>query len=207
MSEEKPNIDTLKPKLFIVDDDKHILEAFTLLFEDEYEVKTCQNLKEAVDHVTNDEFDVILLDVELGPDKGLDLLPVIDNKQNKPEVIMISGHEKSHYIVPSMRFGVRDYLVKPIEKDRLKEEVRKALLHKKETLLYEGIKLNRKSAEKLTHRELKIIKLLYDGNKRVDIARMLSLKDSTVRIIVYRSLRKLGAKHVQEAFKMLLHKS
>ena len=132
---------------------------------------------------------------------------MIDNKQNKPEVIMISGHEKSHYIVPSMRFGVRDYLVKPIEKDRLKEEVRKALLHKKETLLYEGIKLNRKSAEKLTHRELKIIKLLYDGNKRVDIARMLSLKDSTVRIIVYRSLRKLGAKHVQEAFKMLLHKS
>ena len=204
MSEEKANIGTPKPKLLIVDDDKHILEAFTLLFEDEYEVKTCQNLKEAVDHVTNDEFDVILLDVELGPDKGLDLLPVIDNMQNKPEVIMISGHEKSHYIVPSMRFGVRDYLVKPIDKDLLRKEVRKALLHKNETLLYEGIKLNRKSAEKLTHRELKIIKLLYEGNKRVDIARMLNLKDATVRSIVHRVLRKLGVKHAQEAFKIIL---
>ena len=49
MSEEKANIGTPKPKLLIVDDDNHILEAFTLLFEDEYEVKTCQNLKEAVD--------------------------------------------------------------------------------------------------------------------------------------------------------------
>ena len=173
MSEEKPNIDTLKPKLFIVDDDKHILEAFTLLFEDEYEVETCSVLKEAVDQVTNNEIDVILLDVELGHDNGMDLLPVIKSKQNRTEVIMISAHEKSYYIVPSMYHGARQYLPKPIDREVLQAEVENALWdkrHKKKETM--DIRVNREIAEDLDEREVMAFKLSYIRTTDIEIAKI-----------------------------------
>ncbi|MDU5105800.1 response regulator [Clostridium sp.] len=69
--------------------------------------------------------DVILLDIQMPGRQGLDILKDIRNKGVNGKFIIISGYSNFDYAKKAIRYGVKDYLLKPIEEEELLEIVLK----------------------------------------------------------------------------------
>lgn len=82
------------------------------------------NVKEGVRLIEEQSPDLIFLDVEMPDGSGFDLIKAIG--KNNIRVIFISGHKNNDYALTAFEFGGLDYLLKPIEADRLKEAIDKA---------------------------------------------------------------------------------
>jgi two-component system response regulator DcuR len=65
--------------------------------------------------------DLVLLDIYMQKDNGLDLLPVIRQMPNNVDVIMISSASDMPAIKKALRYGVVDYLIKPFQFTRFQE--------------------------------------------------------------------------------------
>lgn len=71
--------------------------------------------------------DVVLLDVRLAADSGLDYLPTLVARSEPPSVIVITAHGSERLAVQAIKAGAFDYLSKPFEIDELRVTVRNAL--------------------------------------------------------------------------------
>ncbi|PLL96581.1 two-component system response regulator DcuR, partial [Klebsiella michiganensis] len=67
------------------------------------------------------EIDLVLLDVYMQQDSGLDLLPAIRASGRAIDVIMITSAADAATVQASMRYGVVDYLIKPFQFPRFEE--------------------------------------------------------------------------------------
>lgn len=65
--------------------------------------------------------DLVLLDIYMQKDNGLDLLPIIRQMPNNVDVIMISSASDMPAIKKALRYGVVDYLIKPFQFTRFQE--------------------------------------------------------------------------------------
>ena len=105
-----------RPEVLIVDDDTRLcnsLKAF--LGTQEYEITTVYGGKEAIELLTKDEFDLILLDLMMPDVSGDQVIDYINSQQLKPMVIVMTGYPSTDSVVESLRKGVYDYLRKPFE--------------------------------------------------------------------------------------------
>ncbi len=66
------------------------------------------------------EIDLVLLDVYMQQDSGLDLLPTIRESGRAIDVIMITSAADAATVQTAMHYGVVDYLIKPFQFPRLK---------------------------------------------------------------------------------------
>ncbi|MEJ5078070.1 two-component system response regulator DcuR [Erwinia sp. MYb535] len=80
-------------------------------------------LQQAKDLVLNSELavDLILLDVYMQQDNGLDLLPALREAKRPVDVIVISSAADAATIKQSLHYGVVDYLIKPFQFSRFEE--------------------------------------------------------------------------------------
>ena len=78
---------------------------------------TASTLQQAKDMVLNNQLpiDLILLDVYMQQDNGLDLLPELRNARRPVDVIVISSAADAKTIKKSLNYGVVDYLIKPFQ--------------------------------------------------------------------------------------------
>ena len=83
------------------------------------------------DHAT--EIDLLLLDVYMQQDSGLDLLPVIRASGRPIDVIMITSAADAATLQTAIHYGVVDYLIKPFQFPRF-EEALTGWLHKKKLM-------------------------------------------------------------------------
>ncbi len=81
------------------------------------------SLQQAKELVLNPEhpIDLILLDVYMQMENGLDLLPVLRSAQRQIDVIIISSASDAETIRKSLHYGVVDYLIKPFQFGRFEE--------------------------------------------------------------------------------------
>ncbi|GAB2953199.1 two-component system response regulator DcuR [Hafnia psychrotolerans] len=84
---------------------------------------TASTLQQAKDMVLNTQqpIDLILLDVYMQQDNGLDLLPELRNARRPIDVIVISSAADAKTIKKSLNYGVVDYLIKPFQFSRFEE--------------------------------------------------------------------------------------
>ncbi len=73
------------------------------------------------DTLSGDVYDLILLDIYMQKENGLDLLPVLHNARCKSDVIVISSAADAATIKDSLHYGVVDYLIKPFQASRFEE--------------------------------------------------------------------------------------
>ena len=76
--------------------------------------------------VREDAPDVILLDIRLGNQSGLDLFAELREIDPKILVIFITGQGNADTAIEAMKCGAFDYLVKPLDLDQLKRVVEQA---------------------------------------------------------------------------------
>jgi DNA-binding LytR/AlgR family response regulator len=85
-------------------------------------VAECNDAAEALDILSSNQVDLLLLDIEMPGMTGLDLIKKLGN--NKPLIVFTTA--KKEYAVEAFELNVVDYLVKPISLPRLKQAIDKA---------------------------------------------------------------------------------
>ncbi|MFQ5685878.1 MAG: sigma-54 dependent transcriptional regulator [Candidatus Scalindua sp.] len=128
-----------RPRILIIDDETTItsmLERF--LLQEGYDVDTANDIKEAYARIDHKDFDLLLADIILGSDTGIDLLREINSKKLNCPVVFITGNPNVETASEAVRLGAYDYLPKPVEYETLLRTVKRALQHK--ALIDENIK-------------------------------------------------------------------
>jgi len=114
------------PRILIVDDDRSIrrtLEKF--LGAEGYEVATAQDAPSAISSA--DGSDLMLLDLGLPGGSGFDVLTALSDRDRPPTVVVVTARDDMQSTVKAIQLGAYEYLVKPVDIDRLREVVKRAL--------------------------------------------------------------------------------
>jgi two-component system nitrogen regulation response regulator NtrX len=107
--------------VLIVDDEAEIRDSLeSILHEEGYLVTTAATAAEALELLRDAAYDVVLLDVWLPDRDGLETLTEIRQmeRENVPEVVIISGHGTIEAAVRATKLGAYDFLEKPLSLDR-----------------------------------------------------------------------------------------
>jgi two-component system NtrC family sensor kinase len=114
--------------VLLVDDETAILSSVgATLSGIGYDVHTACTVNEAIKVFANHKIDVVLSDIFLHEDSGLDLLDHIRDRALDVPVILFTGRPDIITAIESVRKGAYDYLLKPLTMERLKGTVKKAL--------------------------------------------------------------------------------
>src|ERR1700727_1867110 len=116
--------------ILIVDDEAEIRESLgEILKEDGYTVTSTSTASEAIVLLRDASYDVMLLDIWLPDRDGLDVLSDVRSleTENKPEVIVISGHATIETAVRATKLGAFDFLEKPLSLERTLIVVKNAI--------------------------------------------------------------------------------
>jgi DNA-binding NtrC family response regulator len=117
----------MKKKVLLVDDEKEFLEVLSERLEVRgFGVETATSGEEALRRIHESEFDVIILDVMIPGDNGIEILKEIKRSSPFIHVIMLTGHAKIDTAIRGMELGAYDYLIKPIEIESLVEKIKMA---------------------------------------------------------------------------------
>jgi DNA-binding NtrC family response regulator len=116
------------PKVLIADDERHIAEGLQMLLAEEgYDVETATDGRKAWDKVSSGEFGLVLADLKMPKMDGLELFANMRESGIDSEIIIITGKGTVASAVEAMRHGAYDYLTKPLDVERLKALIPKAL--------------------------------------------------------------------------------
>src|SRR5215212_7297681 len=108
------------PHVLLVDDDPEQLEWLTEFVKGEgFTVAKANSLRTARIQLTQMRPDVLLTDLQLPDGNGVELVEDLEQRE-ATEVVMITGHATVESAVNALRAGATDYLVKPVEIDRLR---------------------------------------------------------------------------------------
>ncbi len=117
-----------KEVVLVIDDKPNILEVLSgILSEEGYEVKTCGKAEEALENIGEILPDIVVTDLKMPKLNGLELMRRIREIDNHIPVILITAYGTVSSAVQAIKEGAYDYLTKPIDYDRLKILIKRAL--------------------------------------------------------------------------------
>jgi len=115
--------------LFVEDDDALRLTQSLYLQREGFEVVTARDRSQAREELTRQTYNVVVTDLRLGKENGLDVLKDVRDLQPGAEVLVITGYGSVDSAVAVMKEGAYDYLTKPVEPENLVRVIHKALEH------------------------------------------------------------------------------
>nr|WP_252381144.1 response regulator [Desulfovulcanus ferrireducens] len=109
-----------KFSILIVDDEKDFLDTLTKrLRRRNFDVQGVTSGEQALEYLTNDPMDIVILDVKMPGMDGISVLREIKRCFPLVEVFMLTGHASLEAAVEGMKLGAFDYLLKPVGLDEL----------------------------------------------------------------------------------------
>ncbi len=119
--------------ILIIDDDAALCETMErVVARAGHAGQSIGTLKQGLERVRSDMFDVVFLDVRLPDGNGLDVLPDIIQSPHAPEVIVLTGKGDPEGAEMAIAGGVVDYLVKPSSIQNTLEVLERALKYRQE---------------------------------------------------------------------------
>ena len=115
--------------ILVVDDDSELREQIRRLFEREgHRVLAVPDARGAVDRATTGAFDIMLLDIGLGPGPdGYDVCRVLRELRNVMPIIMLTALDSEADAVLGLEAGADDYVTKPFGPAELRSRIRAVL--------------------------------------------------------------------------------
>lgn len=114
--------------VLVVDDDAGVRQSLRLCLEaDGARVLGVASGRAALEALDRGRFDVVLLDLWLGPESGLDLIPEMTRRHANGAIIVITAFASYDSAVDAMKRGATDYLPKPFTPEQVRHAVRRAL--------------------------------------------------------------------------------
>jgi len=112
-------------RVLIVDDDKSILKLIARVLRDEaYAIDTASTGEEARTLALVNDYDGIILDLQLGDRHGFEILQELRRHGRRTPILLYSGRSDTDSIVRGLDAGADDYVVKPVSNEELRARVR-----------------------------------------------------------------------------------
>ncbi len=132
-------------RALVVDDELHARNALQALLAKTGELEivgTCANAFEAIQAIKTERPDVLFLDIQMPKVNGFQLLSMID-EAIMPKVVFVTAYDA--YAIKAFEESAFDYLLKPVQKDRLASTIEKLkrTLHEAQRPVYGGQPIER----------------------------------------------------------------
>lgn len=112
-------------RLLIVEDEKELCDTVAKsLYGAGYEVDTCYDGDEALDYILSDDYDLIVLDLNLPGTDGMDILRELRKKNEETKVLILSARSQIADKVEGLDAGANDYMEKPFHLQELEARIR-----------------------------------------------------------------------------------
>ena len=116
------------PRILIIDDEAAIRESLdTMLTLEGFTVNMASDGAAGIDLLSRNEYDLLLLDLALPGESGMDLLPRIVEMQPNLPVIMITAFGTMGNVVDAIRAGAENFVQKPWDNEKLLADIRTAI--------------------------------------------------------------------------------
>jgi DNA-binding NtrC family response regulator len=127
-----PAGDSCLARILVIDDESAIRESLEVLLTLEgYAVTVAVNGEEGLRTLEQDSFDLLLLDLALPGQSGLELLPLIKERHPDLPVIMITAYGTVDNVVEAVRAGAENFVQKPWDNEKLLADIRSAVARRK----------------------------------------------------------------------------
>jgi DNA-binding NtrC family response regulator len=118
---------SLQPTILIVDDEKHTRDGLRRLLEDEYDTYVAEDIRGAMDVLEREPIDVMLTDLRLGGDDGMQLIERALKLPHPAICIMMTAYGSVDTAVEAMKRGAYDFVTKPLNLDKVEMLIARAL--------------------------------------------------------------------------------
>lgn len=127
---------TKKNKILLVEDNEDIVLTLTELMEHDIDISNAENLEKATKKLTEENFDSIILDLNLPDSIGLNTLKSISDRFPLIPIIIFTGINDEYVGIESIKKGAQDFLIKgKINKDVLLCSLKYAIERKKNEII------------------------------------------------------------------------
>ncbi len=205
-------------RLLILDD--HILfrESLGRLLETTADLRVvshCTTLDEALEALTREEIDVILLDYDLGAELGTDLLPRLNESRNRARVLLVTGGLSDEMTLRAMERGASGIFLKHNSPDLLVSAIRQVagggtwLDHAAlQNMLSSRRERSQTSAPAapLKPRQTAVLRGILDGLANKEIAAKLDISESSVKSVIQELFHKAGVRTRSQLVRIAIEK-
>jgi DNA-binding NarL/FixJ family response regulator len=200
-----------KIKIFLVDDHPIVrsgLKTELKKYENMELIGEAASGKEAVEKINSISPDIILMDISMPDMNGLVATEQILKKNRNAKIIILSMHDNQNYVLEVIRLGAMGYVMKDADPQELIKAIETVNDNKpyysskiSETILKQHAAIIRKSKksftqERLTDREVEVLKLIAEGCTNKEIAKKLEISSRTVEAHRENIMGKLGIKSI-----------
>ena len=190
-------------RIAIVDDHAMVRAGLKQYFADEVDfrvVAEASNGREALDIVRQGEVDVILLDISMPGQSGVDTLAAIRARAPDLPVLILSGFAEEHYATTLLRQGASGYLNKDCDPQDISKAIRTVFRGRKYITAGVAERLadslatggDKPTHEQLSERELQVFLRLAKGETIGHMAQSMSLSVKTVSTYRTRVMEKMA---------------
>lgn len=170
-------------KILLVEDDKNIAITISYYLQQEgFTINTAKTVKEGIEKIKNNEYDLMLLDINLPDGTGYALYQEMKNIQEIPTIFLTALDEEKD-IVKGFDLGADDYITKPFHAGELLSRIKNVLRHNiknakkeiEEKIKIKNVEINLSSGKvlkegkeiELTALEYKILVMLFENRGKM----------------------------------------
>ncbi|MEX0312633.1 MAG: response regulator [Allomuricauda sp.] len=207
----------METKIAITDDHEMVLQGIASMLENTPEITifgTYKNALETLEGISKDQPDVLLLDINLPDENGIDLSRRLLKKHPDLKIIALTNFEDISFVKRMLKNGVHGYLLKNTDKLELltaittvlsgevflQTDLHKKLLGQTKTTIDNGLK------PKLTRREHDVLVAISEELTTQEISEKLFISPKTVETHRMNIMSKLGAKNSVGIIKIAIEK-
>jgi two-component system, NarL family, invasion response regulator UvrY len=201
-------------RIIIVDDHPVVRRGLKQILQEETDVQVvgeAESAQEAFRIIRTIDCDAVVLDISLPGKSGVEILKQLKYEYKKLPVLILSVHPEEQYAVRLMKTGASGYLTKESAPDELVKAIRKIISGGKyissslaERLFTDIDASGKPRHEKLSDRELEIMRMIARGKAIKKIAEELYLSEKTVSTYRKRLLEKMNMTTNAEIFSYAL---
>lgn len=125
-------VSTRRPRMLVVDDENGPRQSLRMLFKDQYEVLLAGNVAEAVKMLDHEAVDIVITDIRMPNQTGMDLLREVRRHYPDIQVIILTGYGQLETAMEALEFGAAAYLEKPFDNDVMQEKVKACMERKRQ---------------------------------------------------------------------------
>ncbi len=118
---------SIQPTILIVDDEKHTREGLRASLEDSFDIYIASDIGGALSVLENETVDLMVTDLRLGGEDGMELIRQTLARPHPPIAIMMTAYGNVDTAVEAMKNGAYDFVTKPINIDKLEILIKRAL--------------------------------------------------------------------------------
>ena len=195
-------------RVFLVEDQALVLGALAALLDREADLEvvgTATSAEDGLAMLRETRVDVVLTDIELPGDSGLELAKQLKTVLPDLKVVILTTFARSGYFEKAMAAGASAYILKDSPASQLAEAIRR--VDRGERVIDpELVAASWSNPNPLTEREQQCLRLAADGLPNSEIAEKVYLSEGTVRNYLSSALGKLDAGNRTEAARLAQQK-